>query len=1625
MATKPRTHGTPEPATRRHSRWHRPLLAVVLAMSFVVPPGAGADRPAQAEPDAGEPEEVIISHQDEIEHWLIGGGADYWYDNCIRTDNDSEAFLRRRGAEESFFGTLDTIDDPDTCRTYLSAAADESGFYYYDEPTESIEAYYADSFVKAVLGEIGRLRLHELSDLALGDDHVYWVESDPEELLPDQVHIRRMDKDGGDAETLLSYEGTARFPDLAVGEGWVLWTDDDGLQGTHLASCNGSCDRTHLHEAPTRRSTVAFTETGDFFWKNLDSPGETAPRVYRTRCSADGCETDHLYTAPDPMRIRSLAAGAGHVFWLESPSNDADGRIMRMEAGGGTAEIVREDAYAGTTIDPGRLDVDTEGLYYQSLDRMRVLRIPVDAPAIVREITFRGWEVTQAVQNVESNDVPLVAGKDTYVRLYAEVDGPDAAGVQALLHGERDGTPLPGSPLRPLNGAIPVNDDDSLGDQRSDPDSGWLFRLPSSWTKTSDAAIPLEDADVDLRAEIDPQGAIAPTAPADTAEGTFTLVAKAPTCIETHEVRTATARQRSWDDTVANVFDLSESVHPTVGFLPFPKEGSLERPVFCRKGLAYGPFCKGPYDLDNTWHRTQLMAKLVRKNQLGSTPSVCIDTGARKLTGGIVHPDAEWEKSGYALHRGPVPSAFLSKVPHYGRWSRPLNRDVGHAMTLVHEVGHNYRRRHVDCGGPDTLDHDYPYDPCTLDDGDPDSGSTHFGFDTRFREPVYPGLVGGDPHNRDYMAYGSPRWVSDYTWRALFDRTRPPEPIVPPLSPSAAGGPDAYLLISGGVSMTEPDGELNATWRYPTADAGADLVATWEAETAQPRDGERFHVRLLDADGDVLADVAAGLPDGFTADGSLDLPLNLVIPEPEGTVARIELLDDGTVLDGFSPHANAPEVNVLAPSGGEVADESVTVEWEATDPDDVPFLEYTVQYSPDLGETWQVVLADEAGVGDGIVERRTADLRGQPSSGQDTALLRVLASDGYNTGIATSEPFTVTARGPRVAITSPGDDERFEAGDAVVLDGHALHPDLGALGDDAFTWTVAGREITARDAVLHGLAPGEHTATLRATDPEGLSDTATVDFEVAPLVVQRTSEPNLDGRCDDTAYGGTSLELSPYDDGGAAYASVVHTSEGLWVCLQGLEGAGEHAGFTIDTDNSQASTVQGSDLGFFVRDDGTLSALEGAETDGLAAEVDAAGETWSAELQVDAEAAGGWDQRVALAFVHELDDDLSAWPHAAGLADPRSWAQAILGTDELPGITAISPEETTVAESFELTVTGTGFDADTGIVFDGTAVDTDPVDDDALQATVDAGLIPEAGLYAVQVAPDGDPSLATDPISLLVSNPRPEISALSPDAALEGGDAFTLTVEGEGFVDGATVSWDGDPRPTDFLGADRLEAQIGSEDLAFAGSAAVTVANPDPSAGVSEPVTFTVERSGPPFRTESSVHHFDPFGRHVPGARAHLDANRNGVTMRLDTSELPPRHGITVWWVIFNNPQACAGEGFCTLDDLVNNTEAVGGEVVYAAGNFTGGHGEAGFAARLNAGHHDGEWFGNGFTNPLGAEIHLIVRSHGERIPRMADEQIRTYRGGCDNVSDDHPAADDGRRGPNTCEDIQFARFRQ
>ncbi len=193
-----------------------------------------------------------------------------------------------------------------------------------------------------------------------------------------------------------------------------------------------------------------------------------------------------------------------------------------------------------------------------------------------------------------------------------------------------------------------------------------------------------------------------------------------------------------------------------------------------------------------------------------------------------------------------------------------------------------------------------------------------------------------------------------------------------------------------------------------------------------------------------------------------------------------------------------------------------------------------------------------------------------------------------------------------------------------------------------------------------------------------------------------------------------------------------------------------------------------------------------------------------------------------------------------------SSAGATLAINGPPAISGLSPASAAVGgAAFTLTVNGSGFISGATVQWNGTPLTTKFVSATQLTAAITASQFAAAGNVGITVSFAGVSSASiTFPV-----NPPPAIATLSPATVSASGAAFTLTVNGTGFVSGATVQWNGTPLPTTYVSATQLTAAVPANTAAVAGTASITVA----SGSVSSPVVKLTLTAAQPTVTTGGV----------------------------------------------------------------------------------------------------------------------------------------------------------------------------
>ncbi len=176
---------------------------------------------------------------------------------------------------------------------------------------------------------------------------------------------------------------------------------------------------------------------------------------------------------------------------------------------------------------------------------------------------------------------------------------------------------------------------------------------------------------------------------------------------------------------------------------------------------------------------------------------------------------------------------------------------------------------------------------------------------------------------------------------------------------------------------------------------------------------------------------------------------------------------------------------------------------------------------------------------------------------------------------------------------------------------------------------------------------------------------------------------------------------------------------------------------------------------------------------------------------------------------------------------------------------------------------------------------------------------------------------------------------------------------------------------------------------------------------------------------DSGIEQGDP----VAGSSGTAIVKGHHAKIKIKAKGLEPGHAYTMWVVYFNDQKLCV-DG-CNGPDL----RVAGGGVIWGAGKVANHHGQATFTAKLTTG-AGADYVGKTPPPPFAFapyeagrdnEFHVVIRSHGPRIPGQVHDQLSTYGGGCEiNVGPrpeqkgDFPVP----AAPGECGDVQLYAFK-
>jgi len=436
-----------------------------------------------------------------------------------------------------------------------------------------------------------------------------------------------------------------------------------------------------------------------------------------------------------------------------------------------------------------------------------LLRQPLD-------LTIADLEITQATQNT-LDDVPLVEGRPTMVRVFAKSDDKKSTpNITVSVSASKDGALLPGAPL--IIGPKSV----STNPVRSDINSTFNVALPQAWLS----------GQVQLEAKVD----------ANDIQAEFN---------ETNNVYTQTL---TFNPVPPLDIMLVPIKYYDISGLVFPKKTQdiFTTPLMDIYPVASVTVTKGTTtmsfsgDLTQSAYWNALIDNVITAKEAANAPASQVWYGVIPVEDGS--GNTWWPGSGYVglgTLGAPRVAIGMADSPTYG---------IDAEVIAAHEIGHTLNRKHAPCGVT-PYDQNYPY---------PNAKIGQYGFSLRLTTLI--------PDNyKDIMSYCSPPWISDYTYKKMYN-----DQIAHGLS-APVGTSEASLLFR---ATFDTDGNPTLLPSY-----------AFEAVPAVITGNSDYAIVFLDSSGNAVAQYPV---DTYSVDepGLEFTGINFVIPQPAQAYTSLRLV---------------------------------------------------------------------------------------------------------------------------------------------------------------------------------------------------------------------------------------------------------------------------------------------------------------------------------------------------------------------------------------------------------------------------------------------------------------------------------------------------------------------------------------------------------------------------------------------------------------------------------------------------------------------------------------------------------------------------------------------------------------
>lgn len=766
------------------------------------------------------------------------------------------------------------------------------------------------------------------------------------------------------------------------------------------------------------------------------------PATYSSRGEGFGCFIDDLSARLFPVqcfahRVWELAIDLSEIDAFEDRSTRLGYRISS-----GAPNLLEQQP-----ADP--LDFSA----YIDINLVLTPRLGIASEVGLVDLQF---EVTQAIQTPE-NELDLAAGKPTAVRIWNNIA--NASTFKNFIFGTLEGVDLPGSPLLSIG---PLSTE-LLGrgvNPRHSVVSNSFTVLPDSWSRpgTVNFGVTVQALDNSIVETLAAEVAFLPT--------------------QTPVLWTVPVRNNLGDGgtTEADPAWISQAERSLSSIAPLGDIDFVRRPLIDVEDITEREAmieALKQYDLQTrlVW---SFMAFLTGEPSYDLPDQITgvMGAGFPSPKGTVIgSSDPAWHNGG---------SARVT-------WIASGVRDV---QVYAHELNHNLDMgsgtwgRHSGCIPslfPD-LDPDWPYgfDGITIQE-----------VGVAWQGNEFISVSDNTPDLMTYCEAASPplSWMSPYRWEAWLA-------LFQDASANTAAGGAADVIIGSEnepaldiaapqdsfyiLGRVYPDGrgEFREIVRQPGLSTGNDATGTYTVRVLDCEGGNidaaGFSVEFVDVEGDPLQFVS------FDAVLTASMDACTIVLERDGAMIQSRTVSD-----------NSPWIDLLSPIGGEIWDGIEMITWQAGD-DDGDALLFSVLYSPDDGRTWHPVAT--------AISESQYQVDSSRLPGGSSAIVRVLASDGANTGYDQSDsPFVVKEKPPAAVIVAPREGAILDLNEPVNLSGHARGVLGQRLDPSELIWMVDGEAVGTGSPTTANLDEGEHLVELLVLAGEAIAARSAVTVRMVDL----------------------------------------------------------------------------------------------------------------------------------------------------------------------------------------------------------------------------------------------------------------------------------------------------------------------------------------------------------------------------------------------------------------------------------------------------------------------------------------------------------------------------------------------